>query len=421
VAAPLPRGAPDRAARRGLSLVLLRGDARRDLADWAERCGVAEIHAQRRGEPGAAARDEQATEALGTRGIRLHLHDGMLLSDPTALRTGQGRPYQVFTPFSKAFLDRIAIPAPSAAPDRVAAAAAPAENAGLALEALELLPQPDWAGGLREAWQPGPAGAEATLRRFLDESVGDYDEERNRPDRPSTSRLSPHLHWGEISPRRVWHAARAGGPVADPFLRQLIWREFAHNLLHHFPQTVEQPLRESFEHFPWDGDPALLGAWQKGETGYPLVDAGMRELWTSGWMHNRVRMVVASFLVKHLLLHWREGADWFADTLVDADLANNTFGWQWTAGCGADAAPYFRIFNPMMQGKRFDPEGDYVRRWLPQLRNLPARWIHAPWTAPPLELAAAGVALGRDYPHPVVEHAAARERALESYRRMQAG
>ena len=301
------------------------------------------------------------------------------------------------------------------------------QSASLPLAALGLEPKLDWADGLRTAWKPGSAGAQAELRRFLHKRLLNYAESRNRPDLVGTSRLSPHLHFGEISPRQVWHAVRRFAesqsiPAAVwrhcQFLSELGWREFAHHLLVHFPQTPEQPLRSEFARFPWRKNAAWLRAWQRGQTGYPLVDAGMGELWSTGWMHNRVRMVVASFLVKNLLLPWQDGARWFWDTLVDADLANNTLGWQWTAGCGADAAPFFRIFNPVSQGAKFDPEGNYVRGWVPELARLPAAWIHRPSEAPLAVLAAAGVELGRSYPRPLVGLRVSREVALEAYQRM---
>ncbi|MEA3246765.1 MAG: FAD-binding domain-containing protein, partial [Gemmatimonadota bacterium] len=234
-------------------------------------------------------------------------------------------------------------------------------------------------------------------------------------------RLSPHLHFGEVSVRQAWHAVAAvrAPAAAAAFRRELAWREFAYHLLHFFPATPKEPLRGQFRAFPWARDATGLRAWQRGRTGYPIVDAGMRELWTTGWMHNRVRMVVASFLVKHLLIPWQEGAAWFWDTLVDADLANNTMGWQWTAGCGADAAPYFRVFNPVLQGAKFDAGGAYVRRWIPEIAKLPDARIHRPWTATPEELATAGVRLGETYPAPIVDHAAARERALEAFASLQ--
>jgi deoxyribodipyrimidine photo-lyase len=271
------------------------------------------------------------------------------------------------------------MPAPSTWPD------------SLQVSDLGLEPTIDWAGGLRESWQPGEAGAQAQLDRLLADVVLRYPETRDRPDMVGTSRLSPHLHFGEISPGQVWHAVMRLMPntAAESYLRQICWREFAYHLLYHHPETTDQPLRPQFARFPWANNPVHFRAWKEGRTGYPLVDAGMRELWHTGWMHNRVRMVVASFLVKHLLIGWQEGAAWFWDTLVDADLANNTLGWQWVAGCGADAAPYFRIFNPATQAAKFDPDGAYVRRWVPEF----------------------GTAA---YPAPIVEHSEARRRALEA-------
>jgi deoxyribodipyrimidine photo-lyase len=307
--------------------------------------------------------------------------------------------------------------------------ASPRRLQGESLGALALEPRVDWAGGLREAWRPGEAGAGAALRGFCEGPFGDYAEGRNRPDLPGTSRLSPHLHFGELGPRQVWHAlqehaARRRLPPeawrGSQFLAEVGWREFAHHLLFHFPHTTDAPLRPEFARFPWRRDAGGLEAWRRGRTGYPIVDAGMRELWSTGWMHNRVRMIAGSFLVKDLLQDWREGARWFWDTLVDADLASNTLGWQWTAGCGADAAPYFRVFNPVSQGEKFDPEGSYVRRWVPELAKLPANWIHRPWEAPPEVLRHAGVALGVDYPAPVLSHAIAREVALEAFARLRA-
>jgi deoxyribodipyrimidine photo-lyase len=298
----------------------------------------------------------------------------------------------------------------------------------LALDELKLEPKINWAEGMHATWQPGEAGAAACLRSFSTKAFDHYTDQRNRPDLPGTSRLSPHLHFGEISPRQIWQglarlASKRGLPVAkwrgSQFVAEIGWREFAHHLLFHFPHTPTEPLRAHFKKFPWRKDPAWLRAWQTGHTGYPIVDAGMRELWATGWMHNRVRMIVASFLVKDLLLPWPEGARWFWDTLVDADLAQNTLGWQWTAGCGADAAPYFRVFNPVSQGVKFDPHGDYVRRRCPELAKLPTAWIHQPDKAPPGILRAAGVELGRTYPEPIVNHAIAREIALEAFARIQ--
>ncbi len=261
------------------------------------------------------------------------------------------------------------------------------------------------------------------MRLFLKSAVAGYADNRNRPDMPGTSRLSPHLHFGEISPRQCWHAAvaaSAGKPSSDKgtetFLKELVWREFSAHLLFHWPDLPEAPFRKEFAEFPWDEDAASLKAWQRGRTGYPIVDAGMRELWTTGWMHNRVRMIVASFLIKDLLIPWQQGEAWFWDTLVDADLASNAASWQWVAGSGADAAPYFRIFNPVTQGEKFDAQGQYVRHHVPELSKLANEHLHAPWLAPESALAKAGVVLGRTYPRPIVDHATARDRALAAFK-----
>ncbi len=337
------------------------------------------------------------------------------------MQTRLASPYTVFTPFWRACLEQPEPARPEPAPPQIPTPGLlpPGED----LSALGLLPRTDWAGGMRGAWNPGEAGARALLGLFAEASVLRYGEDRDVPSLPQTSRLSPHLHFGEVSPRRIWHElrdrAREASPEyrrnADHFLREMGWREFAHHLLFHFPATTDKPLRPQFADFPWKHDDKVIRAWQKGGTGYPIVDAGMRELWATGWMHNRVRMVVASMLVKHLLTHWSHGARWFWDTLVDADLANNTLGWQWTAGCGADAAPYFRIFNPILQGEKFDPEGTYVRKWCPELAGLPNGWIHKPFEAPEGVLERAGVVLGGNYPRPIVDQKYGRDRALAAY------
>jgi deoxyribodipyrimidine photo-lyase len=328
--------------------------------------------------------------------------NGSLLFEPMHVATKEGRPYQVFTPFWRALLAKDEPAEPVAAPRRLRAAEASPRTEPLA--ALRLLPPIAWDGTMTKTWAPGAAGGEQRLARFLDAALAGYATDRDRPDREGTSSLSPHLHFGEISPRRVWHAVRAavgGTPAAkitrggaEAYLRELGWREFANHLLFHFPHTSDAPLRADYAKFPWANDPVGLRAWQRGRTGYPIVDAGMRQLWATGWMHNRVRMIVASFLVKDLRVSWLEGARWFWDTLVDADLAANTLGWQWAAGCGADAAPYFRIFNPTSQGEKFDPDGSYANRW---------------------------AGLGPDYPEPIVDHAAARKLALEALKVVTAG
>jgi deoxyribodipyrimidine photo-lyase len=417
--------------RRGSRLVL-RGrpseTARDALLALLDETGAAAVMWNRLYEPAAIARDAALKAELRARGVAVEAFNGALLFEPCGkgVKTKEGRPFQIFTPFGRACLTS-GEPAPPATALGEALPGPTRWPTSLRLEEFALLPAIDWASGIRAAWTPGEAGARARLDALATDVVAAYRTRRDRPDLDGTSRLSPHLHFGEIGPRQLWHALRdradAGaergsgevGGAVDSYLRELGWREFAHHLLFHFPATVEHPMRGSFQRFPWAPSPPTLRAWQRGHTGYPLVDAGMRQLWSAGWMHNRVRMVVASFLVKDLLQPWQAGARWFWATLVDADLAQNTLGWQWSAGSGADAAPYFRVFNPVSQGRRFDPDGDYVRRWVPELAALPGAAIHAPWELPAAALAQAGVVLGRTYPERIVDHAWARERALAAY------
>lgn len=396
---------------RGSQLLLRQGRAAEVLVDLARDLDADKVYFQRRSEPAARTNEAWVERALSLESIGAHPSDGALLFVPHSIATGQGNPYQVFTPFWKRCLqeglDGRLVQVPSRLP------APPRWPQSLSISELGLLPSIDWASGLRAEWQPGEAGAQKLLRDFVEGIVDRYGEGRDCPSQRWTSRLSPHLHFGEVSPRQAVAALRdVAGDGAAAFLRELGWREFSHHLLYHFPNLDAEPLRAQFAGFPWCEDPDGLRAWQRGHTGYPLVDAGMRQLWQTGWMHNRVRMVAASFLVKDLLIDWRRGAEWFWDTLVDADLANNSMGWQWVAGCGADAAPFFRIFNPVTQGEKFDRDGAYVRRWVPELAQLPSRYIHAPWRAPDHVLRTAGVLLGDTYPEPVVDHAFARDRAL---------
>ncbi len=390
------------------------------LLALAKQCRATRVVWNRRYEPAVIARDQRIKTALSAAGLAADSFNGRLLHEPWTVKTKSGGPFQVFTPFWRhcMALDDPGdpLPAPKTLP-------APARwPSSSTLESLSLLPTIDWAGGMRATWTPGSTAAQAALQRFLHESFDEYRTLRDRPATAGTSQLSPHLHFGEISPREIWYATRRfaegrGGQTAwreSQFLTEIGWREFAYHLLYHFPETPQQPLRAQYARFPWNADPASLRAWTRGATGYPIVDAGLRQLWNTGWMHNRVRMIAASFLIKDLLVDWTEGARWFWDTLVDADLASNTLGWQWVAGCGADAAPFFRIFNPTTQGQKFDPTGSYVRRWVPELQRLSEEWIHDPSAAPVEVLEAAGVRLGTDYPRPIVQHERARKAALEA-------
>lgn len=405
----------------GGNLVLRRGRAAQIIPELVAESGAGAVYCSRGYDPWDPALEQTLHRDLGERDVAFRRYPGSLLFEPESIQTKAGEPYKVFTPFWKACLRAQDPPAPRQPGSAMRFHESPPE--GLSLDELALAPRnPNWAASWTDLWQPGATGARAALRRFLHNTLGDYAEGRDFPHRDSTSRLSPHLHFGEISPRQVWHAVEnhcaGSGDLAgqrDKFLAELGWREFSHHLLYHFPATVEEPFKPAFARFPWLGTDTQLRAWRRGLTGYPLVDAGMRELWQTGYMHNRVRMITASFLTKHLLIHWRRGEAWFRDTLVDADLANNVCGWQWVAGSGADAAPYFRIFNPTLQSRKFDKEGAYLRRWLPELAALPDKHIHEPSAAPETVLREAGVTLGESYPRPLVEHAAARESALAAY------
>ena len=374
---------------------------------WNRRPGAAE-----------AAVDAAVAAKLQVLGIEARACAGDMLREPSELRTGSGAGFKVFTPFWKAHRGLGDPPPPLPAPTRLVAGALSAGPAGaIRIAALGLLPTaPDWSGGLAAAWTPGEAGARARLAAFLDSGAKDYARLRDRPDQPATSRLAPHMHFGEISARAVFHAVRAreaSGEIAPAdaakFLAEVGWREFCRYMLHHFPKLGTDNVQARFDRFPWHvADPRMLRAWQRGRTGYPIVDAGMRELWHTGFMHNRVRMICASFLTKHLLIDWRIGEAWFWDTLCCADLASNAANWQWVAGSGADAAPYFRIFNPVLQGQTFDPNGTYIRRFVPELASVDSLFVHTPWLAPVSSRPA-------DYPAPVVDHQFARRRALDAF------
>ncbi|WP_233205108.1 cryptochrome/photolyase family protein [Alkalicaulis satelles] len=404
----------------GAGLTLLRGDARTVIPDLVKASGAHAVYWNRRYEAWARTRDEAIKTSLKQAGVEARSFNGSLIVEPWDIATKKGAPYRVFTPFWKALQASHAPPEPAGRPSKLQVIEGPG---GEDLASWGLLPtKPDWAGGLRDAWTPGEASAQGRLGEFIANRVKAYAGTRNLPAEHGTSRLSPHLHFGEISPRQVWHGVEQAGLTGSEggrtYLSEIGWREFSYNLLYHFPDLPDANFQPRFDRFDWTGTPDQLEAWKRGQTGYPIVDAGMRELWHTGWMHNRVRMITASFLIKDLFIDWREGEAWFWDTLVDADLASNAASWQWTAGSGADAAPYFRIFNPVSQGEKFDPDGAYVRKWIPELAGLDADVIHAPWTAGGLALARAGVKLGTDYPEPMVDHAGARKAALAAFEKI---
>lgn len=402
-------------------LRLFIGDARDVLPQLVEDTGATGVFWNRCYEPWRIKRDTSIKAKLEAGGLDVRSHNGSLLFEPHTVMKADGTPYKVFTPFYRkgCLAGQPELPPPLGVPD---VQTYEGDVAAASLDELELIPSITWYEEIDETWQPGEDGGHSRLEEFLGEGLRNYKQDRNRPDRNNVSRLSPHLHFGEVSPLQVWHAARQAEAMygletdVDHFLSEIGWREFSNNLLFHWPELTRKNLQPKFDKFPWREDGESLERWQRGMTGYPIVDAGMRELWRTGYMHNRVRMIVGSFLVKNLLLHWHHGEDWFWDTLVDADLANNSASWQWIAGCGADAAPYFRIFNPVLQGKKFDPDGLYVRKYVPELANVDTKYLHNPWEAPSEMLQAAGVELGIDYPAPIVDLKASRERALEAFR-----
>lgn len=409
---------------KGGQLVLRRGRAIDSIPNLARDVGAQAVYWNRRYSAPEIAADKAVKLALTTGGIPVESFGGNLLHEPWTVETQSGGAFRVFTPFyRRAVTQAIRVPSRAASQWRFGH---PPDGERLEEWALEPT-APDWAGGLRQAWTPGEDGALTALAAFIDGGLDGYADQRDRPDLPSTSRLSPHLRFGEISPHRALTAVRhaeADGSAAPrdvaKFVSEVYWREFSYHLLFHFPDIGHANFNDRFDAFEWASDEALVRAWQRGLTGYPLVDAGMRQLWQTGWMHNRVRMVAASFLIKHCLTDWRRGQDWFWDTLVDADPANNPASWQWVAGSGADAAPYFRVFNPVAQGEKFDPDGHYVRHFVPELAALPSSILHKPWEAAPAVLRQAGVVLGETYPRPVVDHAWARERALDRFQRIRA-
>lgn len=406
--------------QRDLQLIIARGLAKDILLQLIKDHQVKAIYWNRRYDPAGIERDKDLKKLLQDY-VQVESLPGTHLIEPMKNTKVDGTPYQVYTAYWRALTQSSAILKPCETPRYIPKL--PKVVTSLRIDDLNLRPRIPWDKEFSTLSKPGEKHARERWAQFLKSNIKDYNTLRDQPMLDGTSRLGAHLHFGEISPRALWKDIEDSfGPIAKlknpnliQFCKELVWREFTHHLLFHFPHCIDQPLRRDFEKLPWRHEINELKAWQKGLTGYPIVDAGMRQLWRTGWMHNRVRMVVGSFLTKDLLIHWREGAQWFWNTLVDADLANNTFGWQWISGCGADAAPYFRVFNPVLQGQKFDPEGQYVKTWVPELEKLPTKWIHNPWEAPSAVLDACGIELGVHYPEPMVDHGRAKVRAMRAY------
>ena len=396
------------------------GDPQEVLRDITNNFNVESINWNRCYEPWRIQRDKNIKSEAEEQGIEVNTFNGSLLWEPFKILKNDGTPYRVFSPYyRKGCLN--------AEPPRVPIKSPSLDSLinddfnKLTLDDLNLIPEIKWFEEMEELWEPGEAGAQKKLYDFLDDGLLGYKEGRNFPSKKNVSQLSPHIHHGEVSPNQVWYAAKQKedetGIEKDlaHFLSELGWREFSYNLLYHFPSLPRENLQKKFDNFPWQKNEVFSEKWKKGFTGYPIVDAGMRELWQTGYMHNRVRMIVGSFLVKNLLLHWHEGEEWFWDCLIDADLASNSASWQWVAGSGADAAPYFRIFNPISQGIKFDPEGEYTKKFLPELKDLPIKYLYSPWEAPEDVLEQANVKLGENYPNPIVDLKESREKALSAF------
>ena len=404
------------------NLCFMNGDSIKCFSNLINTYNVNSVYFNKCYEPWRKQCDERIINFLSSKGINYFQLNGSLLFEPESAMKEDGTPYKVFTPYyRKGCLQNSPEPRiPLEVPKNIKFL----KHEELRLEELELLPKKNWYKNFKDDWSPGENGAREKLNQFLQLGINDYKDGRNFPSKKNVSRLSPHLHHGEISPNTVWYEVKEKAETMDSYrdgdhyLSELGWREFSYNLLNFFPYLPKENLQKKFDNFPWEENNELLIKWQKGETGYPIVDAGMRELWKTGYLHNRVRMIVGSFLVKNLLLHWHHGQEWFWETLVDADLANNSASWQWVSGSGADAAPYFRIFNPVTQGEKFDPNGDYIKHYIPELKNLNGKFLYAPWEAPESVLQAANIELGKNYPNPIVDLKLSREKALAAFEKL---
>lgn len=407
---------------KALFLILVKGNACQIIEKLVNELSINKVYWNRCYEPLIIQRDTLIKQRLRNQGVEIMSSNGSLLNEPWSIQNQSGAFFKVFTPYWRHCLQKTSVPAPTTIINHPKGM----KTATQAITDWNLLPtKPNWAFSFDDYWQPGEDGAQKRLHHFINDHLIGYKEKRNILGCDITSKLSPHLHFGEISPRQIWRELQQQkfNPACDLastecFLSEIGWREFSYYLLYHFPALPEQNYKAEFNAFPWKTNDAALHTWQKGQTGYPIIDAGMRELWHTGFMHNRVRMIVASFLTKNLLIDWRTGADWFLDTLVDADLASNSASWQWVAGSGADAAPYYRIFNPVLQGEKFDPDGVYIRRWVPELINVPNKWIHKPSTAPSEP---PGLSSDKSYPRPLVDHLETRKVALDLYQKIKRG
>ncbi|NKB76179.1 MAG: deoxyribodipyrimidine photo-lyase [Gammaproteobacteria bacterium] len=415
----------ERIKKHGNTLIIRQGGSLKTLIELSAETGAKSVYWNRLYDPTIVKRDKFIKQQLVENGIAARSFNGALLREPWDVEKEGGGFYKVYTPFSRRYFQLTELGPEHEAPDSLPGVERIPQH--LKPEQLNLLPIGNWYSEFSRYWEPGEEGAGIKLNQFMDDVVLRYATDRDVPGVSGVSRLSPYLHFGEISPRQIWHRVQQYASFSQreeevkPYLKQLVWRDFAHHLLYHLPHTPQRPFRELFADFQWQHDDALFRAWCQGKTGIPLIDAGMRELWQTGWMHNRVRMLTASFLTKNGLVHWLEGAKWFWDTLLDASLANNTMGWQWTAGCGVDAAPYFRIFSPVRQGDRFDQQGLYIKKWVPEIANLPEKYIHQPWAAPAPILSEANFVLGKSYPLPIVDLSTTRKCALERYQALKKG